>query len=759
MVAETTLQKTRLEGSEIDGRYVLGKKLGEGGMGVVYKARQLSTQRDVALKVLKINATDKTSVDRFEREIDVISQLSHPNIVRIYDSGTLPGRDMLFIVMELVEGLSLHELMWHRHDENKYFKCRLKVELALEVAYQVCAALTEPHRLGVIHRDIKPENILLTPRSDETVEVKLLDFGIARMTRRRGSNKRVNTITDASIPFVGTPHYMAPEQVANTEYDARADLYALGTVLYELLSAVYPFDEENLFALLLRKTQYDPENLTERVRGEFPYPEVAELVMSLLERDPSRRPQSAIKVRRRIEAIQDHYRMRRVRIDGSGFFKEMHEREVDPDIVDGMAEDDRLEPGRAVFRTWLLYPSGRPLLADAADNDTAPEGHVALATRLSKEPSEAEDLDEGSAPEPPKPSSPEAPVESEPVRHTMQSWSVSAEWTNSFKVGELQRGVEEMLELFEGPVDDDGEEEGDEAVTSMWRPDMSDAPEALRLQLGGLIGARAPGDHAVDQRVDVSSLNMNALKPRVGSPDATFEDNIPSATASALNPIKAIAPDESLSNPSEAMQVAMGPTLDDWRESSAAFSEDAPHAEPAPPRESNSLLGQTHSSGMFAVGSPSADDYDPPTELTPSPFALSAFRAEDVSSSLHEKIQRQNTPTASISDLDALGGPDDTHLDLRPLRLPDEEDQFFTPTQVPIGSRLASASSSSSEVSQPKPAPPQEIKAEPTQTITNAPTASRNSRLMGLVFGAGVIVLLLLIGLIVALSQGLVTFG
>jgi serine/threonine protein kinase len=749
-VAETTREKMTLEGSEINGRYVLGKKLGEGGMGVVYKARQLSTHRDVALKILKINATDQTSVDRFEREIDVISQLSHPNIVRIYDTGKLPSRDMLFIVMELVEGLSLHELMWHRHDENKYFKCRLKVELALEVAYQVCGALTEPHRLGVIHRDIKPENILLTPRSDETVEVKLLDFGIARMTRRRGSNKKVNTITDASIPFVGTPHYMAPEQVANTEYDARADLYSLGTVLYELLCASYPFDEENLFALLLRKTQYDPEPLAERIRGEFPFPEVAELVMSLLSRDPDGRPQSAIKVRRRIEAIQDHYRMRRVRVDGAPFFTAQHERDLNPEILDVLSDDERLEPGRAVFRPWLLYPSGRPLLAESTENDTVPEGHVALADRLSKEPSEVETIEEG---QPPKPSSPEAPVRDEPVRHTMQSWSVSAEWTNSFKVGELQRGVEEMLELFEGPVDEDGEAEDDEAVTNMWKPDLSDMPAELRAQLGDRFGE----DQAVDQRVDVSSLDLDALK-RKKTPDSDGEkEETDRSTMAAFNPAKAFA--EAGLEPSP-VEVAMGATLDDWRGGARAFDDAQTQDAPEPPRESNSLLGQTHSSGSFQIGPVAQSDedepYDPPTELTPNPFALAGFKAEDVTGDFHQIVDRKNTPTASIGSLDQLdmNAVDDTHLDLAPLKLPDEDKNYFTPTQTPISSRLAKAS-------QPQPvedAPQTTAAPSREPTLLAQPKAPPKAGVPTWAIALSVVIILIACGIAFALVQGAISF-
>ena len=234
-------------------------------MGVVYKAQQISTNREVALKIVKLDLGDDARIERFQQEIDIISQLSHPNVVRVFDTGTLPGHDLLYVVMEYIDGISLGDVLWHKHAEDQYFKCRTRVEFALEVIYQLCAALTEPHRVEIIHRDIKPENIILAPSSDETIQVKVLDFGIARVLNEKSTTAR-KKMTDARVPFVGTPHYMAPEQVARSQYDARTDLYAVGVILYEMLTGQYPFDDDNVLALLLRKTQNSPPPLTTEAR-------------------------------------------------------------------------------------------------------------------------------------------------------------------------------------------------------------------------------------------------------------------------------------------------------------------------------------------------------------------------------------------------------------------------------------------------------------------------------------------------------------
>lgn len=350
-----------LGGSDIDGRYVLKSKLGEGGMGVVYNAIQLSTSREVAFKIVKVDVGDDARLDRFKQEVEIISNLSHPNIVRVIDTGTIPNHNLLYVVMELIEGIPLSDLLWHKHAEGQYFKCRTRMEFALEVTYQLCAALTEPHRQGIIHRDIKPENILISPSSDETVQLKVLDFGIARVLNHSKPQKKM---TDSRIPFVGTPHYMAPEQVARSQYDARTDLYAVGVVLFEMLSSQYPFDNDNLLALLLQKTQRDAPSLAEVLPEDHALlQDVIALTDALLSRDQEARPIDAMKVRRMIEDIRDEHRLRRVRIDIHDFFAQR--RQHGDDIVDKpeVSDDERLEPYRELYRPWLLYPSGKPLVA------------------------------------------------------------------------------------------------------------------------------------------------------------------------------------------------------------------------------------------------------------------------------------------------------------------------------------------------------------------------------------------------------------
>lgn len=347
-----------LGGSDIDGRYVLKSKLGEGGMGIVYKAMQLSTSREVAFKIVKVDVGDDVRLERFKQEVEIISNLSHPNIVRVIDTGTVPDHDLLYVVMELIEGIPLSDLLWHKHAEGQYFKCRTRVEFALEVIYQLCAALTEPHRQGIIHRDIKPENILISPSSDETVQLKVLDFGIARVLNASKTSQK--KMTDSRIPFVGTPHYMAPEQVARSQYDARTDLYAVGVVLFEMLSAQYPFDNENLLALLLQKTQREAPSLSTVLPEDHGLlQDVIDLTDKLLARDQEERPLDAMKVRRLIEDIRDDHRLRRVRIDIHDFF----ERSRVPALEASLDEDERLEPYRKLYRPWLLYPSGKPILA------------------------------------------------------------------------------------------------------------------------------------------------------------------------------------------------------------------------------------------------------------------------------------------------------------------------------------------------------------------------------------------------------------
>ena len=554
LATQVEQKQNQFEGRNIDGRYILEYKLGEGGMGVVFAAKQISTNRQVALKILKVDVMqDDGRFERFEQEIDIISNLSHPNIVRVIDTGTLSGHNLLYVVMELIEGISLGDLLWFKQSEGKYFKCRTRVELALEIAYQICGALTEPHRQGIIHRDIKPENILLAPSSDETIQLKVLDFGIARVLTGPKSRQK---ITNSRVPFVGTPHYMAPEQVARSQYDARTDLYAVGVMLYEMITGQYPFDDDNMLALLLRKTQQDAPNLQDHIPDQIEYPEVVELVASLLSREIDERPADAMKVRRMIEDIRDKYRLRRVRVDAGEFFDS--ERPTTNQVRE-MGEDERLDPFRSLYKQWLQYPSGKPIAlfagevwpaapkpAESQPAPLAPSFSSAASSFFTPEPAvEDTQNDPGidafadtaiaSVSDVMLPVSPQTQdgVEPEldededihshtsvlaaPKRHQMKAWNVDAsEWTDSLE----QEDIPKDIDAFEGLFEEEPDEDGEAAVTAIWDPVQSDI---LRQSFAG--GASMPGFFGQDRMADTLE------EPSVANPGApakrdTFEQGV-----------------------------------------------------------------------------------------------------------------------------------------------------------------------------------------------------------------------------------------
>ena len=197
--------------------------LGQGGMGVVYRARHRALDRPVALKLLTVEkAEDPSFAERFRREARALAKLQHPGIVTAYDSGE--AGPYFYVVMELVEGASLRQMLEAQEVDAK---------TALAIVSQICSALQYAHEHGVVHRDIKPENILV----DREGRVKIADFGLARLTR---SGPSLASLT-GSHQIVGTPHYMSPEQWERPrEVDHRADIYALGVVFYELLTGELP---------------------------------------------------------------------------------------------------------------------------------------------------------------------------------------------------------------------------------------------------------------------------------------------------------------------------------------------------------------------------------------------------------------------------------------------------------------------------------------------------------------------------------------
>jgi tetratricopeptide (TPR) repeat protein/tRNA A-37 threonylcarbamoyl transferase component Bud32 len=225
--------------------YRIVSKLGEGGMGVVYEAEDLTLGRRVALKFCSSHRDDARLRSNLLKEARAASSLSHPNIAHIYEFVENPGGDA-FIAMELVSGSNLARVLSER---------RLTTEETMKVASGAASALAEAHRAGIIHRDIKPGNIQITA----TGEVKVLDFGIARPAfERAGGEDTANALTRTMEGFTGTPLYMSPEQVAGDPLDGRSDLFSLGVVLYECLTGKAPFAADSVPSVLARLLTLDP---------------------------------------------------------------------------------------------------------------------------------------------------------------------------------------------------------------------------------------------------------------------------------------------------------------------------------------------------------------------------------------------------------------------------------------------------------------------------------------------------------------------
>jgi len=220
-----TMQLGRLEpGSKVGDRFVIEKMIGAGGMGAVYLARDEKLGEPVALKIMRdMQLAESQVLERFRREVTAARRISNPHVVRLHDLGEEAG--MLFLSMEYVAGDSMREVI-RRNGV-------MPVDRVRTITQQICEGLTAAHEAGVVHRDLKPENILLAA-GPSGPSVKIIDFGIAKLADLEGMT--------ATRIILGTPQYMAPEQIRGRPVDARTDLYALGIVLYEALSGKPPFD-------------------------------------------------------------------------------------------------------------------------------------------------------------------------------------------------------------------------------------------------------------------------------------------------------------------------------------------------------------------------------------------------------------------------------------------------------------------------------------------------------------------------------------
>jgi serine/threonine-protein kinase len=282
-----------LIGRTVGGRYTIVSRIGAGGMGVVYKARQGAVDRDIAVKVLlpdRLNSDDDLdeTVRRFHLEARAASKLSHPNTITIYDFGQ-DEDGLLYIAMEYLQGNSLEQVLRQGP---------MEPGRVARVMMQICSSLAEAHKKGIIHRDIKPDNMFLIQMGDQQDFVKVLDFGVAKL---RGPAQE-KTLTRAGMIF-GTPKYMSPEQARCQSLDARSDIYSLGVMMYQMLIGRVPFDADDHVSILLMHCT-DPPPPFDAVRQDVTVPEeLAEVVFKALQKDRDRRFQAVEEMQSALEVV------------------------------------------------------------------------------------------------------------------------------------------------------------------------------------------------------------------------------------------------------------------------------------------------------------------------------------------------------------------------------------------------------------------------------------------------------------------------
>jgi serine/threonine protein kinase len=264
------------------GRYQILAELGQGAMGVVYEARDPTLERHVALKTVRLPSNMQNSNEfraRFHAEAKSAGQLSHPNIVTIYDFGE--ADDTAFIAMELLRGETLRELLDRQ---------RFSVRRAVRYAIQIADGLSAAHALGVIHRDIKPANVVRL----ESGILKITDFGIAQLP--------ASNLTQAGT-LLGTPRYMSPELIRGVRVDPRSDIFSLGVVLYEMLTSQVPFDGDSLSAIMYKvvnEAAIDPRDLNEHVSGGL-----AAVLARCLAKHPAERFDSTLELSRHLRSLSE----------------------------------------------------------------------------------------------------------------------------------------------------------------------------------------------------------------------------------------------------------------------------------------------------------------------------------------------------------------------------------------------------------------------------------------------------------------------
>lgn len=335
-------------GKVLDGRYRLESLLGSGGMGYVYRARHEKLGNEVAIKILRDSeAANDETVERFRREAQSASFIGHPGIVRVIDFGVAAG-GAHYMVMELLDG----EDVSRRLSTAGPFPVQSAVKLLLEA----CEALEAAHRAGIVHRDLKPENLFLARLPEGGERLKVVDFGLAKMSDVERPGVRGAKLTKTGTVF-GTPKYMPPEQALGKGADARSDVYSLGCIAYEMLTGVAPFDAENYLGIV-NQHLFDPPPPFATANPSLSIPYALEaVIMQALAKKPEERIQS-----------MESFALEIARAAGIELRPSLVAHSVTlPDVSSRGSTSARPGPRSVAPAVPSVRPSSRPLRIDESD--------------------------------------------------------------------------------------------------------------------------------------------------------------------------------------------------------------------------------------------------------------------------------------------------------------------------------------------------------------------------------------------------------
>ncbi len=286
-----------LIGTLAAGRYRVIKPLGEGGMGQVYLAEHVAIEKRVALKVLRAEyATKGEIVTRFQQEAISASRIKHPNVLDVFDFGQLDN-GCFYLAMEFLEGCDLADEISRRRV--------LDAATGIRVSMQICRALAAAHVNGVVHRDMKPENVFLQRTADGEEIVKIVDFGIAQLRSKDDAPVETKRRLTRTGMIFGTPEYMAPEQASGKHADLRADIYAVGIMMYEMFTGAVPFTGETFLGVLTKHLNEIPTPMNVVYPELAISPQLQAVIMRALEKEPANRYQSMLELAQAISSTPD----------------------------------------------------------------------------------------------------------------------------------------------------------------------------------------------------------------------------------------------------------------------------------------------------------------------------------------------------------------------------------------------------------------------------------------------------------------------